>query len=381
MNNEHIKKTIPQLIPDIEKQLQICQSALDELGQPRVTTAEQSHCMVELASKFETLAWDALNGNYHNLPDDPAAKVRKIVQESLDNFKEIMTEDYKIFLGDSGSNLLISENERTWRGSILADDTLNEIHRVILDNRGTEFPDEVNSNVMKVLWKERTTNWMEISTALVHKLVKSIGKSIETLFNVATKDSELRSNTKKWLAEFLYSSQDEAMEELNKILSDESNGFLWTLVPEYSLLVGTLYQEGIEAMVQCLKELVDEEDDEEEPGARNWEEELKLWLSANKDIDSLLTTYVRLNAYYRVAMARFIDNVGLQVVERHLLGKSSPLRIFNPVYVNKMAEENPDLLKSIAGENEAKATLRAEKIRERTSLKEALLKAQRYGFS
>jgi hypothetical protein len=46
-----------------------------------------------------------------------------------------------------------------------------------------------------------------------------------------------------------------------------------------------------------------------------------------------------------------------------------------------MAEENPDLLKSIAGENEAKATLRAEKIRERTSLKEALLKAQRYGFS
>jgi hypothetical protein len=171
------------------------------------------------------------------------------------------------------------------------------------------------------------------------------------------------------------------MEELNKILSDESNDFLWTLVPEYSLLVGTLYQEGIEAMVQCLKELAEEEEDEEEPGARAWEEELKLWLSTNKDIDSLLMTYVRLNAYYRVAMARFIDNVGLQVVERHLLGKSSPLSIFNPVYVNKMAEENPDLLKSIAGENEVKATLRAERIRERTSLKEALLKAQRYGFS
>jgi glutaredoxin 2 len=381
MNNEHIKKTIPQLIPEIEQQLGNCQSALDELGQPRVTTAEQSHYMVELASKFETLARDALDGNYHNLPDDPAAKVRKIVQESLDNFKEIMIEDYKILLGDPESNLLTSENERTWRGSILADETLNKIHRVILDNRGTEFPDEVNSNVMKVLWKESTTNWMEVSTALVHKLVKSIGKSIEALFNVATKDSELRSNTKKWLAKFLYSSQDEAMEELNKIFSDESNGFLWTLVPEYSLLVGTLYQEGIEAMVQCLKELAEEEEDEEGPGARNWEEELKLWLSTNKDIDSLLMTYVRLNAYYRVAMARFIDNVGLQVVERHLLGKSSSLRIFNPVYVNKMAEENPDLLKSIAGENEAKATLRAEKIREKTSLKEALFEAQRYEFS
>jgi hypothetical protein len=381
MNNEHIKKTIPQLIPEIEQQLGNCQSALDELGQPRVTTAEQSHCMVELASKFETLARDALNGNYHNLPDEPAAKVRKIVQESMENFKEIMTEDYKILLVDPGSNILTSDDERAWRGSILADETLNKIHRVILDNRGTEFPDEVNSNVMKVLWKESTTNWMEISTALVHKLVNSIGKSMEALFNVATKDSELRSNTKKWLAKFLYSSQDEAMEELNKIFSDESNGFLWTLVPEYSLLVGTLYQEGIEAMVQCLKELAEEEEDEEEPGAGHWEEKLKLWLSTNKDTDSLLMAYVRLNAYYRIAMARFIDNVGLQVVERHLLGKSSPLRIFNPVYVNKMTEENPDLLKSIAGENEAKATLRAEKIREKTSLKEALFEAQRYGFS
>jgi hypothetical protein len=119
-------------------------------------------------------------------------------------------------------------------------------------------------------------------------------------------------------------------------------------------------------------------EDEED---NDWEGTVKLWLSNNKDIDSLLMTYVRLNTYYRVAMARFIDNVGLQVVERHLLGKSSPLRIFNPVYVNKMADENPELLKSIAGENEAKASQRAEKIKERTSLKEALWKAQRCGFS
>jgi hypothetical protein len=375
MNNEHIRKTIPQLIPEIEKQVEICQSALDEFGQPRVTTAEQSHCMVELASKFETLARDALNGNYHNLPDDPAAKVRKIVQEALDHFKEVMTEDYKSFLGDPGCDLLKSEDERTWRGSILADDILNDIHRVILNNRGTEFQDEVNSNVMKVLWKERTTNWREISTDLVKKLVIHIGESMEALFDVATKDSELRSNTKKWLAESLYSSRDQAMEELNKLLSDESNGFLWTLVPEYSLLIGTLYQEGIQAMIQCLKELAEDEED------NDWEGTVKLWLSNNKDIDSLLMTYVRLNTYYRVAMARFIDNVGLQVVERHLLGRSSPLRIFNPVYVNKMADENPELLKSIAGENEAKASQRAEKIKERTSLKEALWKAQRCGFS
>lgn len=55
---------------------------------------------------------------------------------------------------------------------------------------------------------------------------------------------------------------------------------------------------------------------------------VKLWLTKNKDIDAVLNTYVRSAAYYEVAMYHFIDNIGLQVVERHLSGPQSPLKIF-----------------------------------------------------
>lgn len=79
-------------------------------------------------------------------------------------------------------------------------------------------------------------------------------------------------------------------------------------------------------------------------------------------------------------MARFIDNVGTQVVERHLLGRQSPFKMFTPSHVLKMADEDPESLRSIAGENEEKTTEREEVNEEIASLKEALVEAQRYGF-
>ncbi len=107
---------------------------------------------------------------------------------------------------------------------------------------------------------------------------------------------------------------------------------------------------------------------------------VKLWLAKNKDIDAVLNTYVRLVAYYEVAMYRFIDNVGLQVVERHLLGHQSPLRKFTPSYVVTMSEKEPHLLKSIAGENQDKVERRMEITKEQALLTTAPATARTYGY-
>jgi hypothetical protein len=63
------------------------------------------------------------------------------------------------------------------------------------------------------------------------------------------------------------------------------------------------------------------------------EAQLQVWLAANKDVEVVLSTYVSLMAYYETGMARFIDNCALQVIERHLLGPPSPLRMLTPSYV------------------------------------------------
>jgi hypothetical protein len=54
-------------------------------------------------------------------------------------------------------------------------------------------------------------------------------------------------------------------------------------------------------------------------------------------------------AYWRIVLPRFIDNVIIQVVERHLLGRKGPLRLFNRHWINHLSD---DELKDLVGEDE-----------------------------
>ncbi|KAL5371097.1 hypothetical protein PMIN06_012048 [Paraphaeosphaeria minitans] len=63
---------------------------------------------------------------------------------------------------------------------------------------------------------------------------------------------------------------------------------------------------------------------------------------AVNDIDDIL------KAYYKVAMKRFVDNVVLQVTERHLLGLEGPVRSLSP---DMIADLEDGELMDIAGEN------------------------------
>lgn len=378
MHNDHIKKSIPKFIPEIAHKLEVCEQSLAQLGHPRSNKAEQLGCMVQLASNFSKLSADALDGYYQNLPLDRSAKLRKIVQESLENFESTMKDDFDQFLPTFSDTLLTSLDEGQWRQSILQSRLLSDIKNVIDENRGTEFRDEVNANVMKVLWKRKTENWGSDTTRLIEKIDFHISKCLKIFIKATTPEEELQRRTLDWLSTLLPSALKSAQDEATRLLAEESNGAMWTLVPRRSERVGTWYEGFPKGMAASLISKTP-------PGQRlptpiEMESKVKLWLAKNKDIDAVFNTYVRLIAYYEVAMYRCIDNIGLQVVERHLLGPQSPLRSFTPSYVFKMSEDEPELLKSIAGENEDKIAERAAINREKTALKTALTKARTYGY-
>jgi len=70
MHNDHITTSIPEFIPEIQRNLGRCQSKLAQLGNPRNTLREQRDCMVALASEISRFSTDAIEGIYHNLPVD-----------------------------------------------------------------------------------------------------------------------------------------------------------------------------------------------------------------------------------------------------------------------------------------------------------------------
>jgi hypothetical protein len=374
MHNTHITNSIPELIPEIKEQLSSCKKSLAQLGKPRGSPSEQLECMVALASTFSRFTEDALDGYYHNLPDHDSAKLRKIVQDNLEEFKDSMEDSYLTALPDLCRTILTSLNDETWRSSILEDHNLKYIETIIQANRGREFSDEVNQNVMSVLWLGGTQEWKSMASDLIENLGSGLMETMKLLVKEATAEQELQSNTIDWLSSHLPTATASATDELSKVLSDEARP--WTLMPAYSTLIGTLYNKYISRMAKSLATLPNDS----HTTRTSWENKIKLWLANNKDVDAVLNTYVRLKAYYEVAMARFIDSVALQVIERHLLGPSSPLRMFTPSYVVKMAKDEPELLKRIAGENEDKAAERLATTAEITSLKAALATARSYGF-
>ena len=378
MHNDHIKKSIPELVPDIIQKLDVCQQNLAQLGLPRSTKAEQLGCLVQLASSFSKLSADSLDGYYQNLPLENSAKLRKIVQESLETFESMMKTEFQRYLPNFTTTLLTSWDERQWRHSILQSNLLADIKAVIDGNRGIEFRDEVNANVMKVLWKGKTEKWGQDATQLIEKIASHISQCIKVFITAATPEEELQRKATEWLSTLLPSVVKSSQDEATRLLAEESNGAMWTLVPRRSDRVGLWYEGFPRGMAISLADLAPFQ--QAKPTEMELIIKVKLWLAKNKDIDAVLNTYVRLVAYYEVAMYRFIDNIGLQVVERHLLGPESPLRKFTPSYVVTMSEKEPHLLKSIAGENQDKVERRTEITKEQALLTTALATARTYGY-
>jgi ABC-type phosphate transport system auxiliary subunit len=77
-------------------------------------------------------------------------------------------------------------------------------------------------------------------------------------------------------------------------------------------------------------------------------------------------------AYWKVAYPRFVDNIIIQVVERHLLGSNGPLRLFDRKWIFDLEDEE---LEELVGENEETRAARKELKERLAGLKSALEKA------
>jgi hypothetical protein len=86
-------------------------------------------------------------------------------------------------------------------------------------------------------------------------------------------------------------------------------------------------------------------------------------------LSQVLLVRARLESYYRIALNRFVDNVAIQIVERHVLGPNCPIRTVSPDLFLKLSDED---LRAVAGEDESNSTTRARLEGERSRYQEAL---------
>ncbi|KAH8602167.1 dynamin GTPase-like protein [Bisporella sp. PMI_857] len=380
MHNMHITQSIPELIPDIVSQLSICKSRLNELGTPRATRASQLQCIVSLASQFEKLSSYALDGFYDKLPEDPRVKIRKIMHETLEDFHDDMLTLHDQFFESPYAFTFTSLDKSSWEKTFLQHSMYNEIKGVIQENRGKESPGEFNPCVMGILWGRRTSAWAGYAKNVIEELLDAISQTVAILFKEICPDEELRENIQPWILENLNRVSDDAQSELETLVSDERNGLVLTLNGHRTTKIRELDAARLSDMKAQLLGFYPTNMAGSPEQKRIIDQLVKQWLGEREDICTIFSTYDRLSSYYGIAMNRFIDNVAHQVVERHLVGPRSPLRIFEPGEVVRRLQEDEVLLQKLAGENESKIAERKKLIAEMESLEAALKTARTYGL-
>ncbi|TGO47263.1 hypothetical protein BCON_0286g00060 [Botryotinia convoluta] len=373
MHNEHVTRSIPELIPEIADRLKSVERRIEALGPPRITPESQLNCLVNLATKYSLHAGDAIDGHNDRLPvNSPEVKIRKIVRDTLDEFRDGMTEVYdQRFNSKVLGFSLESVDERTWERAVLRNKYFNEISRCIEANRGKEMADEVNGAVIRSLWSEITPVWRDQTKALIESLVNAIWISVGCLLHAICEEESLLVNVQNLLEEDKTAVHDDAMHELDKLLNDEKSGLIVTLNKWNVYQLSDMREGRFKLMTARLDEIQRRDKDIVKT-------QVKSWFGHNAKIDAIFMTHDKLASYYQIGMVRFVDNVCHQVCERHLLGGKSPLRTLGPDMITKKIQGDEEALRKIAGETAPQLAERARLQKDQESLKRAMEKAKQY---
>ncbi|KAM0317738.1 hypothetical protein ACHAO8_002291 [Botrytis cinerea] len=373
MHNEHVTRSIPELIPEIADRLKSTERRIEALGPPRITPESQLNCLVNLATKYSLHAGDAIDGHNDRLPVNcPEVKIRKIVRDTLDAFRDGMTEVFDKRFNSKGLGFTLeSIDDRTWERAVLRNKYFHEISQCIEANRGKEMADEVNGAVIRSLWSQLTPVWKEQTTALIESLINAIWISVGCLLHAICEEESLLLNVQNLLEEDKTTVRDDALHELDNLLNDEKSGLIVTL-NKWNIYQLSDLREGRFALMTARLDDIQRRDKD------LVKTQVKSWLGHNAKIDAIFTTHDKLASYYQIGMVRFVDNVCHQVCERHLLGGKSPLRTLGPDMIIKKFQGDANALKKIAGETAIQLAQRARLQKDQESLKRAMEKAKQY---
>lgn len=171
-------------------------------------------------------------------------------------------------------------------------------------------------------------------------------------------DNEVRRKIQARLEAHMVGARERAYIELQALLKDEQEGILQTANHYFA---DTLSQIRDERAISRLRSmgLYDGQH-----ATVNLQSMLKRGHISNED-QATYDIHDILKAYHKVALKRYTGNIIIQVVERHILGETGPVRLFTPVFVGELSNGE---LSYIAKENFATSearqniTLRAEKL-------------------
>ncbi|KAL6810068.1 P-loop containing nucleoside triphosphate hydrolase protein [Trichoderma sp. SZMC 28015] len=357
----HIERELPKVREEIKKLLAERDAELRSLGEARPTTDLIRNFLTALSMRFYELLQAALDGNYHSIDtrffsESDISRLRARVQESNTKFATYMR---------------VSGKRRKLKIEVNRDNTEPES-----DDSEDDKLDDITTQL--IVNKAGMMRWVKEAYAQSHidTILKIVSEWIQLAVERLIPEESMRAQVHSILQQWLEETEKNALGELEKLIKDERRSPL-TYNHYYT---DNVQKARLDAQKKAVENAVSaERDNHGKLHVSNVQVDIQKFIAAigsritvDMDEQACHEAITELDAYYKVTMKTFVDNVARQVIERHVI---APLpNAFSPNSVSQLSEE--DLLR-IGSESEKQIAKREKLALQVQGLKKSLRDLQK----
>ncbi|KAL4814088.1 P-loop containing nucleoside triphosphate hydrolase protein [Aspergillus spinulosporus] len=358
-----LQKGMPQIIAEIRQKLKECEDELAKMGEARTSPGAQRSFVWQFCSRMQEMAEAALRGRYQAIASvDPKVRLRYLIQQLLEKFSDevwpVQESSVRYGLYENDLRHLRSSDPRTWEETIRgAENIYSFIYNEATLRRGTSLPGSVHPDVEETVFRKMSEHWERYARDAVEDAKLRVKDCYNILIQLAIPNNRVRLEVSKLISKQLEDWNKDADNALRELIEDNQTRPLFTLEPQFKMKIG--YADELRNRI--LNGSVKEDPDSE--GTLREGKYLSSLLS------NVLQTKAKLETYYERAVFRFVDNVAIQVVERHVLGPKCPLRA---VSFETFTRLDDDELNKVAGEDKVDISTRQRLERSRDGYRKAL---------
>ncbi|KAJ0416584.1 P-loop containing nucleoside triphosphate hydrolase protein [Aspergillus carlsbadensis] len=370
-----IQKGMPAIIGEIRGKLRECEGELRRMGEARSSPRAQRYFVLQFCNEMQRMAEACLRGQYQDIPsEDGKVRLRYLVQERLERFSVSVfpTRDVKLAFGSFEAELknlrALSPDPGTWEERIKREPGIySEIYKEAILCRGRSLPGSVHPDVEEKVFRKLSAHWEEFAREMVEDAKLLVKNCYDILLRLAIPNNRVRFEVGRAIAGELEDWNREADNALRELIEDNQVRPLFTHNP--FLEQNLAYADQQRNAIFHGKRSKSSSPSRSADGKQSPVEEEESFLP--NLLNNIIQTRAKLECYYEIAVYRFIDNVAMQVIERHVLGPKCPLRAVSLETFTQLDNEELD---RVAGEDKADASTRQRLERAKDRYKKALEK-------
>ncbi|EGR44068.1 uncharacterized protein TRIREDRAFT_71103 [Trichoderma reesei QM6a] len=383
--DNHIERELPKVRDEIRKLLAEKDDELQSLGFARSSTDLIRTFLTSLSMKFYQLLQAALDGNYHSIDASffsasDKTRLRACVHESNTRFAAYMRDSGKRRQvvdtnTESGDSTDKEVTDTTAQLQVSKAEMDQWVEKAYTRTRGKELPGNYNSALLAELFHEQSSRWPSIAASHVHDILDTVSNWIQLAVERLHPDECLKTQILAILQQWLESAEKNAFEELARLIEDEGrtpltyNHYYTDNVQKARM---SEQRKAVADAVIAQKDLHGRIRLENSLEVERFLEKVGTKVVVDMDEQACNEAITQLDAYYKVAMKTFVDNVARQAIERHIL--SCLPNAFCPTSVSLFSEEE---LKRIGSESEKQIDRREKLAAQVQGLKKSLRDLQR----